>query len=125
MEDMFILEKRHRTVRIDGRGFVIREMSAEALREYIKAIQEADQAVKAAIAAESGSITMDSAISIATDGELLLLMDVLKEPLNPDEPADEAFCRSLSYSQRVELFKIQNELNDTGELLKNLTSLLG
>lgn len=122
MEDMFILEKRHRTVRIDGRGFVIREMSAEALREYIKAIQEADRAVKAAIAAESGSITMDSAISIATDGELLLLMDVLAEPL--DEPADEAFCRSLSYSQRVAIFKIQNELNDTGELLKNLTSLL-
>lgn len=124
MEDLFILEKRKRTVRVDGREFVMREMSAEALRDYIKAIQEANQAVKNALAAEKGSITMDNAISIATDGELLLLMDVLKEPVNPAAPADEEFCRNLSYTQRVSIFKLQNELNDTGNLLKNLSGLL-
>ncbi len=125
MEDTFILEKRKRTVRIDGRSFIMREMGAEAFRDYIKSIQEASEAVKAGLAAERDSTTMHDAIALASDGELLLLMDLLKEPVPGGEPADEAFCRGLSFSQRSAIFKLQNDLNDAGALLKNLTSLLG
>ena len=120
-EDVFILEKRHKTVLIDGRKFIMREMSAEALRAYTKNLYSASRDLKARLAEKTD---IESAMLEASETELLLLMDLLKEPVEADKPADEAFLRGLSFSQRQGIFKLQDDLNDMEGLLKKTASLL-
>ena len=124
MEDVFILDKRKRTVRIEDREFVMREMGAEAYRDYTKNLIEAGKEAKARLSNRDYMITFDAALQVASDTEMILLMELLKEPVDSTKPADEAFLRTLSYSQRGGVFKLQDELNGTAELLKNLVSLL-
>ena len=125
MEDTFILEKRKRIVKLDDEhSFVMREMGAEAVRSYSHAVIDAGQKAKASLVTDKANLTLEEALRAVTDAELSLLMDLLKEPVDETKPATEEFCRGLSYSQRVGLFKLQNELNGMDELLKNLAGLL-
>ncbi len=122
-EDNFILEKRHRTVQLDGRKFVMREMSAEALHDYTQTLLKAGQDLKAQLKADSG-VDLTQAMTEAAETELLILMDLLKEPADGGQPADEAFLRGLSSSQRQGIFTLQDELNDLQNLLKKTAALL-
>lgn len=121
-EDIFILEKRHKTVAIDGRKFIMREMGAEALRSYVKALIAANRELKARL---TETRDVGSAMQEASETEILLLMDLLKEPAEDSQPADEAFLWGLSFSQREAIFKLQDDLNDMEALLKKTASLLG
>lgn len=120
-EDTFILEKRRKTVVIDGRKFIMREMGAEALRSYTKNLYSVGRELKARVAEKRD---IEEAMQEASEAELHLLMELLKEPADADKPADEAFLRGLSHSQREAVFKLQDELNDMEGLLKKTASLL-
>ena len=124
-EDTLILEKRSRTVRLGDRSFIMREMGADEYRRYTKALIEAGKDAKDRLSGSDRSLeTIDAALKVAAETELLLLMDLLKEPTDQSKPADEAFLRGLSYSQRIGIFSLQDDLNGTKDLLKNLASLL-
>ncbi|MBQ7567296.1 hypothetical protein IJT17_00645 [bacterium] len=120
-EDTFILEKRHKVVAIDGRKFVMREMGAEELRNYSKALLEASRSLKASLADKQD---LESAMMEASETEIRLLLKLLKEPVDAARPADKAFLSDLSYSQRQAIFKVQDDLNDMENLLKKMASLL-
>jgi len=122
-EDCFILEKRRRTIQLDGRKFVMREMSAEALRAYTQTLLKAGQELKDQLKTDSG-VDLVQVLKEAAETELLILMDLLKEPADGGQPADEAFLRGLSASQRQGIFTLQDELNDMQNLLKKTASLL-
>lgn len=124
MEDTFILEKRQRVIRLDDREFTMREMGAADFRSYTNKLVEMHKGVKAC-AQMSSDGDISALLRDASNMECALLQMVLSEPLDESKPADEDFIAGLSFSQRQAIFKAQDELNNTAELLKNLTSLLG
>lgn len=118
--ETFILEKKERTVQIEGRKFILREMGAERFRNYTLKLVEISKAIKDIASRRS----VDTKNSENAKAEEELLSIILSEPIDPDKPADSNFLQSLSFSQRLGLFKIQDELNGTEELLKKIQNLL-
>ncbi len=123
MDDL-ILEKRSRTIDLDGRRFVLREMGAEMQRRYLDSLMAAGREIRARARGESVSGDAQVALAAEADLGMAIIMDILREPVDPALPADSAFIAGLSYRQCQDLFRIQDELNGTQELLKNLQSLL-